>query len=86
MTFEAFQIKASFELEPSREGEKGKSSEGTKCCHWVTVEATHCRFWKYTNQYQVTTEHAGFPEPYHLSRNWAVHFHILLPVFFPMEQ
>lgn len=33
-----------------------------------------------------STEHAGLPKPYFHSHNWTVHFHVSLPLFYPIKQ
>lgn len=65
MTFEAFKVKASFELEHPREiprtveGDKWPEDSGPLSLGEHILQAPYCAYWKYTNQHRRDTGHTG---------------------------
>ena len=65
MTFEAFKVNSSFELEHPREiprtveGDKWPEDSGPLSRGEQILQASYCAYWKYTNQHRRDTGHTG---------------------------
>ena len=92
MTFKAFGVKASFELEHSREIPRTLEEQGARGLRslWPgghILQAPCCAHWgKISRLTQREHRACRASGPRHLSSGWAVPFHGLLPLHFPGKQ